>query len=84
MLVLGGGASAELQLDRKDPGCLSSLRLHWNFRIVWDEQKRMPPPGLILRHYVTSYDFLVACSSAECLMSISEDEESKGNSQETI
>lgn len=73
-LAMGGTSSADLHLRREVSTCPSLPQLHWSLRITWDEPKAPSPPGLILRHRFASHHLLIACSSAQCLMSISEDD----------
>jgi len=73
-LSMGGTSSADLHLRRDDSCCPPLLQLHWSLRVVWDEPKTLPPPSLILRHRFASHHLLIACSSAQCLMAISEDD----------
>jgi hypothetical protein len=83
VLTMGGTSSADLQLHRDGSPCPPPLQLHWSLRIAWDQPKSLPPPELILRHRFASHHLLIACSSARCLMSISEDDQ-KPTRQEPI
>lgn len=76
-LAMGGTSSADLHLHREDSRCPPLLQLHWSLRIAWDEPKALPPPELILRHHFANHHLLIACSSAQCLMSISEDDQKR-------
>jgi hypothetical protein len=75
VLTMGGTSSADRQLHPEDSHCPPLLHLHWSLRIAWDQPKTLPPPELILRHRFASHHLLIACSSAQCLMSISEDDQ---------
>ena len=72
LLGMGETSSANLQIYRKDLRCPPLLQLHWSLRIAWDQPKILPPPGLILRHRFAGHNLLIACSSAQCLMAISQ------------
>ena len=73
-LSMAGATSADLHLRHDHSRCPSLLQLHWSLRITWDQPETLPPPELILRHRFASHHLLIACSSAQCLMSVSDDD----------
>lgn len=82
-LAVSGASFPHLQIHCGNLACPPQVQGHWSFRIAWAEPKSTPPPGLVLRNHVADHDFLFVCSSSQCLMSISQDDQAQ-TPQETI
>ena len=79
--------SGPVFMGQSTPGdysvCPLEAKRSLSFRIAWAEPKMTPLPSLVLRNHVADHNFLFVCSSSQCLISISKDNQD-GTRKETI